>query len=226
MKNKLVIVVGHFGSGKTEFSVNYAIKKASEGRKVRMADLDIANAYFRSREKADMLSANGVEIISNNFNNDWKTDLPALNAGIKTFFEDETSDVEYVVDVGGNPEGARVMRQYLPVIQKRKEYEMWLVVNANRFETLTAENMVMFAQAIESEAGLRCTGIINNTHFVRETEIEDIYNGNAVAREAAKMLNLPIVYTVAEEHIAEHLEQDKLEGEVFPITIKVREDYM
>lgn len=226
MGNRLIIVVGHFGSGKTEFAMNYAINRSKQGQKVRMADLDIANPYFRSREQAESLKQYGINIISNNFDNDWKIDLPALNAGIKTFFEDESSDIEYVVDVGGNPEGARVLRQYLPVIKKRESYDMWLVTNASRLETQTAEKMLDFAKRIEFESGIACTGIINNTHFIRDTKSEDILHGDRLAKELSENMEIPVVYTVAEEHIVKELDARALAGEVFPISLRVRFEYM
>ena len=81
------IFVGHYGSGKTECAVNYAMEQARRGREVAMADLDIVNPYFRTREQAEMLGARGIRVVSSNFNNDWRVDIPGISSEIQSFFE-------------------------------------------------------------------------------------------------------------------------------------------
>ena len=56
---RVTIITGHYGSGKTEFAVNYAMQLSKTSPKVTLGDLDIVNVYFRSREKKQQLEEIG-----------------------------------------------------------------------------------------------------------------------------------------------------------------------
>lgn len=98
---RIRIIIGHYGSGKTEFAVNYAIKLAKQGRKVALADLDVVNVYFRSREKAEMLESLGIKVISGALGHNANLDVPAIAAGVLGPLQDESYDV--ILDIGGDP---------------------------------------------------------------------------------------------------------------------------
>ena len=140
METSIHIFVGHYGSGKTECAVNYAIRQKEAGKEVAMADLDIVNPYFRTRQQAEMLGARGIHVVSSNFNNDWKVDIPGISSEVQSFFVDNGRD--NVVDVGGNAVGARVLARFLDQITER-EYHLWLVVNANRYESQTVSEIIL-----------------------------------------------------------------------------------
>lgn len=218
----LIIVVGHYGSGKTEFALNYAYALKSRGRRVVMSDLDVVNPYFCSKEKSEELRAAGIEIISNNFNNDWKVDALTLHAGIQSHFLGREEDA--VVDVGGNAAGARVLGAYAAFMGDRP-YEMFMVINANRYETQSAEEMEAFMREIERMSGLHVTGLVNNTHMVEESSAEDVLKGNRVAVELSEKTGIPVRYTMYKKELENELSAANLAGERFPVALQVRPAY-
>jgi hypothetical protein len=137
---RIRVIIGHYGSGKTEFAVNYALKLAEEGKKVAIADLDVVNPYFRSREKAEMMEAKGIKVIASSINAP-AIDVPAISAAVLVPFQDKS--VEGILDVGGDPAGARVLGRYQAEF-KKNEYDMFCVINANRPETDTAEKAIAY----------------------------------------------------------------------------------
>lgn len=219
----LYIIVGHYGSGKTEFALSFAYELKKRGRDVAMADLDVVNPYFCSKEQSETLRKAGIEIISNNFNNDWKVDSLSLHAGIQSFFLGRPEDC--VVDVGGNAVGARVLAAYAHLMGDRP-YEMWMVVNANRYETQGAEQMEEFMRDIERMCGLRINGIINNTHMVEESSAEDVLKGDRVSRELSERSGVDIKYTMYLSRLQGELEGLELAGEPFPVGLHVRPTYL
>ena len=98
--NRIRIVIGHYGSGKSEFSVNYAMKLAELGRKVAIADIDVVNMYFRSREKRKQLEEMGIKVIGSGIDTP-AIEVPSISAEVYTPLQDESYDA--VLDVGGDP---------------------------------------------------------------------------------------------------------------------------
>lgn len=219
---RIRIVTGHYGSGKTEFVVNYAIELAKQGRKVAIADLDVVNVYFRSREKADMLEALGIKVISGALGHKANLDLPAISAGVLGPLQDDSYDV--ILDIGGDSVGARVLARYKNMLVDGS-YDMFCVFNGNRVQTGTPQGAVSHINAIEQQTGLRITGLINNTHLLRETTVEDVLAGQEIIRTVSNELNIPIRYTCILEAIAHQLPDDT-DGEIFPIKMYMREDWM
>lgn len=218
----LYIIVGHYGSGKTEFALNFAYKLKSLGNQVAMSDLDVVNPYFCSREKSEELKSEGIELISNNFDNDWKVDALTLHAGIQSHFLGRSEDC--VIDVGGNAVGARVLAAYANLIGDRP-YEMWMVINANRYETQTCEEMNTFLADIERTSGLKVTGLINNTHMVEESSAADVIRGDKVSRELSDLTGIPVKYAMYVSKLDDELKDVELTGERFPIELQVRPNY-
>lgn len=215
------IIIGHYGSGKTEFAVNYALKLSKEGKKVALADLDVVNPYFRSRDKHGILKEYGIKVESS-FIQGSGTDLPAISAGVLGPIQDESYD--YIMDVGGNSAGARTLGRYHEHLAKT-DYDMFCVVNANRPETQTVEGTIHHIKSIEKTSRVKVTGLINNTHMLRYTTTEDVLKGQELCREVSKELDLPIKYVSTLESIAKKLPND-LEGEIVSIDMIMREDWM
>ena len=218
---RIRIIVGHYGSGKTEFSVNYAIKLVEKGKKVALVDLDVVNLYFRSREKEKNLSESGVRLISSSIKAS-AVDIPAISAEAYAPLQDKT--YETILDLGGDPVGARVLGRYHDIL-KEEDYDMFYVLNANRPETSTLDKAIGYLNAIEGTGRVKITGIINNTHMLKSTTIDDVLKGQKLAEELSKTLEIPIKYIVALEDIAKKLPKN-LEGEIFPIKLYMREDWM
>ena len=168
--HRISIVTGHYGTGKTEFSVNLALALAAEGASVMLADLDIVNPYFRSRERRSLLEEAGVRLISSSQACS-DADVPSLPAELLAILENR--DIRGVLDIGGDPVGARVLARFQPKIVQ-EDYQLIYVLNANRPEVRTAEAAVRYLRGIEATTGLPCTGIVNNTHLCGETTEEEI----------------------------------------------------
>ena len=215
--HRLTIVTGHYGTGKTEFSVNLALALAAEGARTALADLDIVNPYFRSRERRELLEGAGVRLIAAS-QALADADVPALPAELHAVLEDRS--VRGVLDVGGDPSGARVLARYRPRILK-EDYQLLCIVNAARPEVRTAERSAEYLRAIEAVAGIRCTGLVNNTHLCGETAPEDIREGAALAEEVSQITGIPVVC-----HTAERRFQDRLRDlPLFPMEIRMKKPW-
>lgn len=171
LKDKRIrIIIGHYGSGKSEFSVNYAVKLAEKGRKVALADLDIVNMYFRSREKAKEMEKLGVKVIASQINTP-AVEVPSISAEVYAPLQDESYD--FVIDVGGDQVGARALGRYVNYF-KEGEYDMFFILNANRPETQSAEKAYEYMVKIQDVSRAKITGIVNNTHLLKATTVEDV----------------------------------------------------
>ncbi len=180
LDKRILIVTGHYGSGKTEFAVSYALLTARSGArrypKTALIDLDIANPYFRSRERRDMLEAAGIGVYGSLYKTEITAELPALSATVRTPLEDE--DCFVIVDAGGNDSGALVLNQFKKYFTPDKT-AVSAVLNANRPQTRDIEGASHHLSAIEYATGLKIEGIINNTHLLRETTPDTIKKGHA-----------------------------------------------
>lgn len=217
--HRVSIITGHYGTGKTEFSVNLALAMAREGAQVMMADLDVVNPYFRSRERKQLLEAAGVRLISSS-QACHNADVPALPAELLTILENR--ELRGVLDIGGDPVGARVLARFRPKIIQ-EDYQLIYVLNANRPEVCTTESAITYLRNIETATGLTCTGIVNNTHLCGETTEEEIRKGAALASAVSDVTGIPVLCHVAVEHLAENLSD--LSEPVFPITIKMKKPW-
>lgn len=217
--HRLSIVTGHYGTGKTEFAVNLALAMARDGERVMMADLDIVNPYFRSRERRKVLEEAGVRLISSSQACS-DADVPALPAELLTILEDRS--IRGILDIGGDPVGARVLARFQPRIVM-EDYQLIYVLNANRPEVREAENAIAYLRGIEATTGLPCTGIVNNTHLCGETTEEEIRKGAALAAEVSRETGIPVLCHVAEEKFISSLSD--LPETVFPITIQMKKPW-
>ncbi len=222
LKDKRIrIVIGHYGTGKSEFSVNYAVKLAKLGRKVAMVDLDIVNMYFRSREKAKEMEALGIKVIGSQVNAP-AVGVPSVSAEIYTPLQDESYDL--ILDVGGDTVGARALGRYVDYF-KEGNYDMFFVLNANRPETQTVEKVLEYMTKIEDVSRAKITGIINNTHLLKSTTVEDVLRGQELALKVQEETGIEIKYISVLESVVPDLPPN-LQGEIFPIDLTMRDEWM
>ncbi|MBQ7365180.1 MAG: P-loop NTPase [Clostridia bacterium] len=193
---KIIIISGHYGSGKTNIAVNLAEKLCLEGKKVALVDLDIVNPYFRAADNRKELEAIGVRCILPQFANT-NVDIPSLPPQIHSVF---SSDETVIFDVGGDKDGAVALGVYRNAINK-VGYDMIAVVNMYRPLTATPEDTLENLREIENNCSLSFTGFINNSNLGRETTAEDVEASFAYAEAIETISKLPLLYTAHTENL-------------------------
>lgn len=222
LDKRLIIVIGHYGSGKSEFSVNYAVKMKEKYENVSIADLDIVNPYFRSGEKREFLEKIGVKVFDSSISNT-AIDIPALPAEITGVILNPNE--RSVLDVGGDPVGARVLARYSEQINNA-EHDMLFIINGNRPETSTVEGAIKYLKMIESTSKLKVTGLVNNTHMLKDTKVKDIEFGHELTKKISWETDIPIRYEVAIKETAEKIKNEEILEKLFPINLYMREEWM
>lgn len=217
---RITLFAGHYGSGKTNIAVNYALHLREHFDKVDIADLDIVNPYFRTKDSEAFLESKGIHLISSEYANS-NVDVPALPAEAYAIIDDES--VQAVIDVGGDDRGALALGRYAPAILKQNDYEMLLVINKFRPLTPDCASTIGVMREIETAAGMKFTGIINNSNLGDETTAADILGSLAYAEEIAKASGLPIKMTTVKEDLYESV-KDKVSN-CFPIRLYVRQSW-
>lgn len=210
---RLTIFAGHYGSGKTNLAVNYALALKKQGLTVKIADLDIVNPYFRTKDSARELEAAGVPLISPAFANT-NVDLPALPQELYSLVQ--RRDFHAVLDVGGDDRGAYALGRYTPYILEENDYEMVFVANFFRPLTRTAEEALEVMREIEFACGIRFTAIANNSNLGNLTTAADV---NGTAEETARLCELsglPLLLTSARADLAPEVTCEK----AFPLTLQ------
>lgn len=205
---RFTVLVGNYGSGKTELSLNLALQCAREGS-ATLVDLDIVNPYFRSGEQQDMLKNSGVRVLMPTFAMS-TVDIPALPAEIQSVFETPCDRVLF--DVGGDDTGAAALGRYAPSFARvRQQTQVALVVNCMRPLTQTVEDIVDLARRIEARGRLSVDLLINNTNLANATEADMLLHGEQIVREAAAMLGVSRVLTCGMQRV---LDDAKLQNAV------------
>ena len=220
---RIRIITGHYGSGKTEFAVNYVkkLRESVDGR-VAIADLDIVNVYFRSREKKEELEEKGIQVIASNLDTA-VADVPAVSGAMTMPVINK--EYQYVVDLGGNDVGTLVLGRIKPLLD-HAEADFFMVVNAYRPNTSTPEGIIEQMENLEYAAGLKVTGFINNTNLVRETTAECLLHGDEVLKEVTKRTGVPVKYvSYVKDVMAEEIPEG-LSGELFPMEFNMRKTWM
>lgn len=217
---RVTIFAGHYGSGKTNVAVNYALEIAKDGNKVSLSDLDIVNPYFRSKDSQDVLSRAGIRFISSEYANS-NVDVPALPAEAYSVTQDKERYA--VVDVGGDDRGALALGRYVPELLKENNYEMFMVVNKFRPLSRTPDDALAIMQEIEDAAKIKFTGIVNNSNIGDETTPEDVLSSIEYANEISRRAGIPVVMTSVHHGIYDAL-CDKIEN-LFPIKLYIRQSW-
>ncbi|MBQ3106842.1 MAG: ParA family protein [Eggerthellaceae bacterium] len=194
----VVVVTGHYGVGKTNFSLNLALDAARSGRKVVLVDLDVVNPYFRSSEYRDQLEAEGVRVVAPVFaERGSNLDVPSLTGAITPAIESAQRDAGsncselVIVDAGGDDAGATALARFAPVV-KAAPYKLLYVVNPFRNLTQEPHEALEVLREIEAKCGLAVSAVVSNAHLMSETDEEDVLAGVAFAREVAERAAVPL----------------------------------
>ena len=210
---RVTLFCGHYGSGKSNIAVNYAEKLASAGIPVALADIDIVNPYFRSADSRKDLEAAGVKVITLPFANS-NVDLPSLPQEVYGLVQ--RRDIHAVLDVGGDDRGALALGRYVPYILEENNYEMLFVVNFYRPLTRDPESALEVMQEIEAAAGMRFTGIVNNSNLGEETVADVIERSFPLTADLSRLCGLPCVMTVFEKRFSGSIDTQN----AFPIRLQ------
>ena len=199
---RLTLFAGHYGSGKTNIAVNYALHLASEGKPVCIADLDIVNPYFRTADSKAELEKAGVQLISPQFANS-NVDLPALPAEAYRLVEDKS--IYGIMDIGGDDRGAYALGRYVPFMKEENNYRMAFVANCYRPLTRTPEEALEVMREIEAACGLQFTCIVNNSNLGTETTPDTVTASAPYIEKLCQLSGLPLWLTTAREDVAQQL---------------------
>ncbi len=199
---RLTLFAGHYGSGKTNIAVNYALLLSSEGKKVCIGDLDIVNPYFRTADSAPALKDAGVELISPQFANS-NVDLPALPAQTYRLVQDKS--IYAIMDIGGDDRGAYALGRYVPFIRQENNYRMVFVANPSRPLTRTPQEALEVMREIETACGLTFTCIANNANLGTQTTAQTVLEAADYMQELCRLSGLPLWLTAAEKSVAKAL---------------------
>lgn len=202
MDKRITILAGHYGSGKTNIAVNLAFSMKREGKRISVCDLDIVNPYFRTKDSLDDFQKAGIPLISSEFANT-NVDVPALPQAMYAVIDDRES--HFVLDIGGDDRGALALGRLAPAIVEENNYEMLLVVNFFRPLTRDNQSMLEVMREMELAAGIRFTGIVNNSNFGEETTPEDVLSTVEKAKSFSELCALPVVMTTVREELYETL---------------------
>lgn len=206
---RVSLFCGHYGSGKTNIAVNYALYLKHLGYDTAIADIDIVNPYFRTKDSEAELRAAGIDVISLPFANT-NVDLPALPAEVYSLVQNRSRHA--VFDVGGDDRGAYALGRYVPQILAENDFEMLYVTNFYRPLTQTPESALEVLREIEAACGIPVTGIINNSNLGVQTTAACVRETDPLAQELSRISGLPLVMTTAEESLG-------LEG-AFPLKLQ------
>ena len=197
---RLTLFAGHYGSGKTNIAVNYALHLAKEGKTVCIADLDIVNPYFRTADSAKELKEAGIDLISPQFANS-NVDLPALPAESYRLVQDKRSFG--IMDIGGDDRGAYALGRYVPFIKEEGNYRMIFVANQYRPLTRTPEDALEIMREIEAACGLAFTDIVNNSHLGEFTDAQTVLDSQDYIEKLCALSGLPLFMTTVRADLAD-----------------------
>lgn len=212
---RITILSGHYGSGKTNIAVNLAKLAKQSFEKVALADLDIVNPYFRSKDSELDLNRNGIRLICSPYANS-NVDIPALPQEIYAVTDDKSTKM--IVDVGGDDRGALALGRLTPEILRENNYEMLLIVNSFRPLTPTPETTVEVAREIENACKISFTGVINNSNLGEFTTCEDVLNSQSYAEEVAKQLGVKVELTTVKSELYDKL-KNKIKN-LYPLVLQ------
>ncbi len=216
-----IAVTGHFGCGKTEFAVSLAFQLAKMNiPNLALADLDVENPYFRSRERMAELESAGVRVYSDPFRGKNGSELQTLDPAIRAPLENPLCRV--ILDAGGDFTGAMILNQYSKFL--KEDTQLLFVLNKNRPGTDTLEKALFQLRSIEKTTSLSVSGIISNSHFIRYTTAEDVFEGWKFAELLSRETGIPALCACCMENLVPEVSNKGFD--VFPIGMHMRESYL
>ena len=189
---RITLLCGHYGSGKTNVAVNMAYDIKKQFDSVAIADLDIVNPYFRTKDSKNDLEDRGITLISSDYAGT-NVDIPAMPQ--QMYMLTDNKNLHAVIDVGGDDRGALALGRLVPAIISENDYEMLFVINCYRPLTRDAQSTIEVMHEIEAACKCKFTAIVNNSNLGNETKAEDVLKSVPYAEEVSRMTGLPVKCT-------------------------------
>ena len=209
----IVIIVGAYGSGKTEVAINLAVNRKRAGYDVKVADLDLVNPYFRTREAAALFNRWGIELIVPA--QKWlQADLPILSPAVSGLIRQAGQLT--ILDAGGDDAGATVLASLADAFAG-KTVRMLQVVNPYRPTTDTIDGCLQIKTEIEAASGIAINGLVGNANLMDETTADDLYSGYDFVSELSRLTNLPLEFVTAAQELLSELNLNRFLTPVLPI---------
>jgi hypothetical protein len=205
--NGIIVIVGNYGSGKTEVAVNLAMDQKKAGKAVRIADLDLVNPYFRTREAREILSRMGIDVVLPP-RKYLQADLPVLSPLVSGMIRNPSELT--IIDAGGDDVGATVLSSLADAF-KGRTVQTLQVVNPFRPFTETIEGCLKIKDEIENASRLQVTGIVGNANLIDETTPEHILFGYEFVRRLCRESGLPLVFVAVMKRILDQIHEPPFE---------------
>ncbi len=215
MIKRITIFAGHYGSGKTNIAVNYAIHLKDMGYPTVIADLDIVNPYFRTKDSEAELKEKGIELLCSEYAGT-NLDIPAIPQTMYRAVQDKSTYA--VMDIGGDDVGSVALGRFAEAIKEEENYEMIFVANFFRPLTRSAEDALEIMREIEAASSLKFTAILNNSNLGEDTTEEVLFSTVEEIKKLSLLSSLPVIMTTAKEELCL-----KLEGKInnlFPLKLQ------
>ena len=225
---EVIILIGNYGSGKTELALNFAFEAANQGKKVELLDLDMVNTYFRLTDRGNLIKSKEIRLVSPNFANKGVETL-SLPAEVASAFALDWDTV--IFDVGGDPAGATALGRYHQDFMELPEGSLKVlnVVNTRRPMAGNADKLLSLMEGMERHSRLKVSGFVNNTNLARLASVDDLRDGYEIVKEASSRSGVPVLYTsgrpdILAEFMAEEHE-DRYIGTPLPIQTYMHRDW-
>ena len=212
---RITIFAGHYGSGKTNIAVNLALKMKKDGYNTVIADLDIVNPYFRTKDSLERLTAAGIKLISSEYANS-NVDIPAIPQEMYSVVDDKEN--YYIIDLGGDDRGAYAMGRYADAIKEEGSYEMLFVFNKYRPLTPDAESALEVMREIEEASKVKFTAIVNNSNIGELTDKNAVLASRAECEKLSLLSGLPLRFTAVNETLCDEVKEEI--PDVFPLALQ------
>ncbi len=217
MLKKINIICGHYGSGKTNFSLNIANKLRQSGEKVTIVDMDVVNPYFRTSDYRESLENAGIRVITP-VAAGTTLDTPSISSEVCSAFEQEDGYV--IIDVGGDDVGATALGRFEKNIKATKDYQCFYVINKFRKFISTPDEAVELMREIEVASRLEMGAIVNNSHLAHLTSSDDILSSIDYANKVCSLSGLPLFATTVPQNLSDELKSKV--PKIYPVEIIVK----
>ena len=214
---RVTVFSGHYGSGKTNLAINYAFSQRKAGYNVCIADLDIVNPYFRTKDSEELFENSGIELISLPFANT-SVDLPSMPSAAYGLFDQKDRNV--IIDLGGDDRGALALGRFVPRLVEENDYEFIFTVNFYRPLTTTVDEAFEVFREIEYASKLKFTKIVNNSNIGAETTADDVIKTVELCNELSKRTGVEYAFTSVDENLFEEVSERLGREKVFSMKLQ------